>query len=457
MHIEGSDRRGLGGNFNPPLRSKYLWLPFLGAVAAVLAFRLAAPYEGTLDRNLPVTDPQALFTYGTPWGAVNRVAFGALICGGFTLALNLGRRSWFRVLLAAIFAAAVGGFVNYWTDSSSDILGIAISRMVPLLGSIVAMIAWCLVVPFGIAFTIFLATGMTRQRMKRVWFISWTSAIGAFAAQQVGGLFAPHHSIFQTFVNGETINLSPFVPAWQAAEIGAGIVLGFMIAFADEIVRKGTIRLILAHNEFRDWSLDYSTNRIGAAEGCQIPLFGRQGIEPVHALVVRQGNAFFLQPQAPCLLNGSPATQVMLNSGDTIQIGDAQLVFFAAGWAKRAPQAAMVRPATEQARAVSGVSTLQGPSGGSVHVLVDAVGAPVRLVPGRYVVGRDEGAAIRLTNDATVSRRHAEVVVTPVGVEVVELGSTNGTRVNGAALSGVAQLRPGDVVEFGATRFTLQQ
>ena len=60
--------------------------------------------------------------------------------------------------------------------------------------------------------------------------------------------------------------------------------------------------------------------------------------------------------------------------------------------------------------------------------LVDEAGATaVEVPPGRSVlVGRSPGCDLRLA-DATVSRRHGELLWTRAGVKVTDLGSTNGT------------------------------
>jgi FHA domain len=60
-----------------------------------------------------------------------------------------------------------------------------------------------------------------------------------------------------------------------------------------------------------------------------------------------------------------------------------------------------------------------------------------------------------VVSDPTVSRRHAQLRPRPQGWELADLGSTNGTRLNGWRL-GVAQaLRPGDVVTFGGMSFAV--
>jgi adenylate cyclase len=58
--------------------------------------------------------------------------------------------------------------------------------------------------------------------------------------------------------------------------------------------------------------------------------------------------------------------------------------------------------------------------------------------------------------DPTISRVHAELTAGPEGVEVKDLGSSNGTFINGARVS-AGRLTPGDSVSFGKVVFQLQQ
>jgi len=62
-------------------------------------------------------------------------------------------------------------------------------------------------------------------------------------------------------------------------------------------------------------------------------------------------------------------------------------------------------------------------------------------------VGRGAGCDLRLAN-ASVSRRHARIDWELNDFVVVDLGSSNGTRVNGLEVA-EAQLRPGDGVQLG--------
>ncbi|MDB4908672.1 MAG: adenylyl cyclase class-3/4/guanylyl cyclase [Gemmatimonadetes bacterium] len=69
------------------------------------------------------------------------------------------------------------------------------------------------------------------------------------------------------------------------------------------------------------------------------------------------------------------------------------------------------------------------------------------------VVGRAPTSDIPVF-DPTISRRHAEVVVNDEGVHVRDLGSSNGTFLNGAKIE-TASLALGDNITFGKVAFTL--
>ncbi len=68
------------------------------------------------------------------------------------------------------------------------------------------------------------------------------------------------------------------------------------------------------------------------------------------------------------------------------------------------------------------------------------------------VLGRDPGVGYSI-DDPTVSRRHAEMVKSGDGWRLRDLGSANGTEINGVRLIGDKALRDGDVIGLG--RITL--
>lgn len=93
--------------------------------------------------------------------------------------------------------------------------------------------------------------------------------------------------------------------------------------------------------------------------------------------------------------------------------------------------------------------------GGGTLSLVGAAGI-FELSEGVHVIGREAGLTIALVGESTVSRRHAEIVRTGDSIIVRDVGSTNGTFVNGARLAGDHPLRSGDRVQFGSVAFEVK-
>jgi pSer/pThr/pTyr-binding forkhead associated (FHA) protein/tetratricopeptide (TPR) repeat protein len=71
-------------------------------------------------------------------------------------------------------------------------------------------------------------------------------------------------------------------------------------------------------------------------------------------------------------------------------------------------------------------------------------------------IGRMDGNTIRLT-EQNVSRKHARLSLRSGVLRIEDLGSYNGTSLNGSALSGVSTLKDGDVVLIGDYRLGIQE
>jgi hypothetical protein len=85
-------------------------------------------------------------------------------------------------------------------------------------------------------------------------------------------------------------------------------------------------------------------------------------------------------------------------------------------------------------------------------VIRDGAGAgSEHPVEGELVLGRDQASADLVIDDPGVSRRHARVLADGGGVVVEDLGSSNGTYVNGERISGPVEVGADDEVQVGAT------
>ena len=75
-------------------------------------------------------------------------------------------------------------------------------------------------------------------------------------------------------------------------------------------------------------------------------------------------------------------------------------------------------------------------------------GATFPLDGDQLTIGRDSSNGVAI-NDAEISRKHARLTFQGGKYVIEDLGSTNGTFVNGQRLSGPFVLKSGDVVSFG--------
>ncbi|MBT9096168.1 FHA domain-containing protein [Methylovulum psychrotolerans] len=71
---------------------------------------------------------------------------------------------------------------------------------------------------------------------------------------------------------------------------------------------------------------------------------------------------------------------------------------------------------------------------------------------GEAVIGRGADCAVTLTRDAEVSGHHCALVYHAKAVMLHDLGSTNGTYVNGVPISAAYRLQEGDIIGIGRTQ-----
>ena len=71
-------------------------------------------------------------------------------------------------------------------------------------------------------------------------------------------------------------------------------------------------------------------------------------------------------------------------------------------------------------------------------------------------VGRSPDCALRLDHDEYVSSRHAQITPADDGVWVEDLGSTNGTYVNGAQVTSARLVHAGELIRIGDTQLQVE-
>jgi pSer/pThr/pTyr-binding forkhead associated (FHA) protein len=137
---------------------------------------------------------------------------------------------------------------------------------------------------------------------------------------------------------------------------------------------------------------------------------------------------------------------VALAAGDILQLGAHKYRF------------EHIEPASAPAaetRKVAGVKSASAPDlqQPAERLALVAVGGPRNgarweLAGALAMIGRDQECEISLA-DASVSRRHAQIIRQANGYYLSDLASSNGTLLNGAMVAEPTRLRPGDVVRIG--------
>jgi pSer/pThr/pTyr-binding forkhead associated (FHA) protein len=76
-------------------------------------------------------------------------------------------------------------------------------------------------------------------------------------------------------------------------------------------------------------------------------------------------------------------------------------------------------------------------------------GESIALPHGQLVIGRDRGCAVQIDAES-VSRQHARLIVTERDVSIRDLGSKNGTWVDGERIDGAVPLTDGASFRLGS-------
>ncbi|MBI4264112.1 MAG: FHA domain-containing protein [Acidobacteria bacterium] len=172
--------------------------------------------------------------------------------------------------------------------------------------------------------------------------------------------------------------------------------------------------------------------RLGAAPDNDV-VVEMSDVSRKHARIVSADDGYWLEDVGSrngTSLNGEPVTRAKLGHLDVIGLGRHVDLVFVEGQGRAAPAAIDAR-----------LEWLDGPD----------VGRSVPVPRGELVIGRAEGATVVIDSPA-VSRAHVRLIHTGSALTAEDLGSANGTRLNGRPLSAPTPLRDGDELHIGATR-----
>ncbi|MDZ4812466.1 MAG: FHA domain-containing protein [Pseudomonadota bacterium] len=218
------------------------------------------------------------------------------------------------------------------------------------------------------------------------------------------------------------------------------------------------MRLHFPQGERKDALLNEGETSIGFAPGSDVEIKG-DGVVESHAVITvdARGPVLWVRsPDAWTHVNGRPVREkAMLRVGDLISLGSVTLMLKPDNDASISQH---VPPAAEPQEAMS-------ESGNETHfrvtppkALLRGVSGPyfgkVLAVPGRLVIGRGSDCDLVL-DEPEMSRKHAMIEVTAAGIYLRDMGSANGTYVNGVQVRD-AVLYSGDQIAFDRNRFLIE-
>ncbi len=266
-----------------------------------------------------------------------------------------------------------------------------------------------------------------------------------------------------------------------------GALIGLLTALIENLAKSAWIRQLFGRNEYKEWIIDAPQSFIGRNERAHVPLFGDNNVMPMHAYIARQGTTYTLVDGGSPIgtyLNGQRIGQAMLQSGDMIQIGPFHLQFLmkdgrpqrvmgpemiyghqqipAGAQPAGVPMAAAPYVPLQATPIQPSMPTQAYPASQAMPAAttptLTATSGPLAgqkfPINGPTEIGR-EAAGIPVSFDSMASRKHAVFTPGPQGLMVQDLGSTNGTMVNGQKIQ-MQALKPGDTVQIGMTVFRVE-
>jgi pSer/pThr/pTyr-binding forkhead associated (FHA) protein len=368
---------------------------------------------------------------------------------------------------------AVGGMLGHAIGSGlvssffrGDVFTIGMS-LETVTARALAIAPWGLLLGAGIGATLMSRRGVISGALGGL----VGGAISGGLFDLLGGLFAP----LMMVTTQEGIQ-EVGGPSRAMLALLFGLTIGLMTAIFEHASRRAWLRLILGKNEGKEWPIDAQQTMIGNDERAHVPLFGDPQIPQLAAVIQQQNGQYVLSDPGSPLglgLNGYQVTSpAYLTPGDMISIGPLQLQFLMkAGSAQKAqegrPQAVPIQKITpdplppqpvQQQPAPISEPTVMTPTAGiqglSLVILSGAAAGDKTPIGGPVDIGR-EASGIRLAADQQASRRHCQVEPSAGALKVTDLGSTNGTFINGIQVqNGVLNL--GDELRVGSTTFRVE-
>ena len=188
--------------------------------------------------------------------------------------------------------------------------------------------------------------------------------------------------------------------------------------------------------------------------------FGDSEFDPGTREIFRAGKPVHVSPKAFALLSALVERRPKAISKEELQqllwpdtfVSEANLPNLVAelrdALGDNAQQPRIIRTVPRFGYAFVAESSGAGPRGSALAFRLIWGDREIALSTGENVIGRDDTATLWI-DDSLVSRRHARIVVGESGAELEDLGSKNGTLLNGEKIHSPAKLADEDRITIG--------
>lgn len=275
-------------------------------------------------------------------------------------------------------------------------------------------------------------------------------ALGGAAGGLLGGLLVDVFLAFsrtdQAFALGSMLGV---------AVTGAMIAL-FMRAVQQTMQSAWVMGITTGPYEGKEYPLNTAQVTIGQTELNDIALYRDRTVPARAGKFLFEGGRWYWRSesaQVPVLIDGQATAGAELHSGSQIQLGSTKFVFLV--------RALAVNEAEELPSQVYSASPPVPPARNQVPLgwQLWHPQAPLQIgLEGVWTLGRSDENNLTV-GDPAVSSRHARLEAHSGVLAVADVGSSNGTFINGARLApnSPAILREGDRLTLGQTEFFLRQ
>ena len=425
--------------------ARSLTLAGVAALGAAAAWLISLPF---LPLPHPVHDTKIAdqYTLGTFFGWFNNALLGLFVCGLVAYLVTWFRRDGRNPLTSGLLAAGIGAAVVCGSDAFSDWMNIRLQE--GGVSQLLLVFDWNVLIGLAVALSVAVACAPTSRRLTRALLAGLAAAMAGYVVEMVVGVFLVLILISKAGAAFDSLSgAGSAAPLWLVNNMVICAVTAVAIDVSVRTAGEVWLHLPMGQNETRRFLVDRPVTRLGYGEGNEVRLPNAPGLQRFHASIQKFQKGFWVRSDGgPVTVNGIPVDVCSLSEGDVIQVGSTTLEFSMRSRSPLAASGPTIAPPPQLAAVVV--------SAGAPAVVLPG-GIVKDLAPGNNLLGRDDGSVAGMRSDESASRRHAEICVGQ-GVVLRDLGSTNGTFLNGQRISGEASLKDGDVIQVGRTQLVFR-